>query len=156
MRIGTSAARAFSTTSPVFSWPPMLPGLMRMQWAPASIALRASVWLKWMSAITGIGDSLDDPVQRLDVLVARNGAAHQIAARVGDRVDLPHRRVVVGGLRLGHRLDRDGRTAADLHAADVDLALGGHGPKGIGRPVLSRTAAARVRIGSGCADRRPA
>src|SRR5215213_1870946 len=35
----------------------MLPGLMRMQCAPASIAFRASVWLKWMSAITGIGDS---------------------------------------------------------------------------------------------------
>ena len=35
----------------------MLPGLSRMQCAPASIALSASVWLKWMSAITGIGDS---------------------------------------------------------------------------------------------------
>ena len=35
----------------------MLPGLMRMQCAPASIALSASVWLKWMSAIIGIGDS---------------------------------------------------------------------------------------------------
>ena len=57
IRIGTPAARAFSTTSPVFSKPPMLPGLMRMQCAPASIALSASVWLKWMSAITGIGDS---------------------------------------------------------------------------------------------------
>ena len=56
-RIGTPAARALSTTSRVFSWPPMLPGLIRMQWAPASIALSASVWLKWMSAITGIGDS---------------------------------------------------------------------------------------------------
>ena len=55
--MGTLAARARSTTSRVFSWPPMLPGLMRMQCAPASIALRASVWLKWMSAITGIGDS---------------------------------------------------------------------------------------------------
>ena len=52
-----SAARALSTTSRVFSWPPMLPGLIRMQWAPASIAFSASVWLKWMSAITGIGDS---------------------------------------------------------------------------------------------------
>ncbi len=28
-----------------------------MQWAPASIAFSARVWLKWMSAITGIGDS---------------------------------------------------------------------------------------------------
>ena len=49
---------AFSATSATFSSPPMLPGLRRMQWAPASIAFSASVWLKWMSAITGIGESL--------------------------------------------------------------------------------------------------
>ena len=36
----------------------MLPGLSRMQCAPASIAFSASVWLKWMSAITGIGELL--------------------------------------------------------------------------------------------------
>ena len=35
----------------------MLPGFRRTQCAPASIAFSASVWLKWMSAITGIGDS---------------------------------------------------------------------------------------------------
>ena len=35
----------------------MLPGLRRMQCAPASIAFSASVWLKWMSAMIGIGDS---------------------------------------------------------------------------------------------------
>ena len=58
MRIGTPAAVAFSATSATLSRPPMLPGLSRMQCAPASIALSASVWLKWMSAITGIGDSL--------------------------------------------------------------------------------------------------
>src|ERR1044072_7494442 len=58
IRIGTPAAFAFSATSATFSRPPMLPGLSRMQWAPASIAFRARVWLKWMSAITGIGGSL--------------------------------------------------------------------------------------------------
>src|SRR3954470_24615782 len=57
IRIGTPLAFAFSATSATFSRPPMLPGLRRMQWAPASIAFSASVWLKWMSAITGIGDS---------------------------------------------------------------------------------------------------
>src|SRR4051794_24545731 len=36
----------------------MLPGLRRTQWAPASRAFRARVWLKWMSAMIGIGDSL--------------------------------------------------------------------------------------------------
>ena len=35
----------------------MFPGLRRMQSAPASIAFSARVWLKWMSAITGIGES---------------------------------------------------------------------------------------------------
>jgi hypothetical protein len=57
IRIGVPAARARSATSATFSGPPMLPGFRRMQWAPASIAFSASVWLKWMSAITGIGDS---------------------------------------------------------------------------------------------------
>ena len=57
MRMGVPAALARSATSPTFSGPPMLPGFRRTQCAPASIALSASVWLKWMSAITGIGDS---------------------------------------------------------------------------------------------------
>ncbi len=57
IRIGTPALVALSATSATFSGPPMLPGLSRMQWAPASIAFRASVWLKWMSAMTGIGES---------------------------------------------------------------------------------------------------
>ena len=43
MRIGTPAALAFSATWATLSGPPMLPGLSRMQWAPASIALSASV-----------------------------------------------------------------------------------------------------------------
>ena len=34
----------------------MLPGLMRTAATPASIALSASEALKWMSAITGIGE----------------------------------------------------------------------------------------------------
>ena len=92
MRIGTPAAVAFSATSATLSGPPMLPGLSRMQWAPASIAFSASVWLKWMSAITGIGDSRDDRLQRLDVLLARHGDAHQVRARVGDLADLLHGR----------------------------------------------------------------
>ena len=57
IRIGVPAARARAATSATLSGPPMLPGLSRMQCAPASMALRARVWLKWMSAITGIGDS---------------------------------------------------------------------------------------------------
>ncbi len=57
MRSGVPAARARSATSATFSGPPMLPGFRRMQCAPASIAFSASVWLKWMSAMIGIGDS---------------------------------------------------------------------------------------------------
>ena len=44
-------------TSATFSGPPMFPGFSRTQAAPASSALSASVWLKWMSAMIGIGDS---------------------------------------------------------------------------------------------------
>ena len=58
IRIGTLAAVARSATSATFSRPPMFPGLRRMQCAPASIAFSASVWLKWMSAITGTGERL--------------------------------------------------------------------------------------------------
>ncbi len=43
-------------TSATLSGPPMLPGFRRTQAAPFSIALIASVWLKWMSAMIGIGD----------------------------------------------------------------------------------------------------
>src|SRR5690348_7622744 len=57
MRIGTCFAFAALTTSAVLSGPPMLPGLMRTAATPASIALSASEALKWMSAMTGIGES---------------------------------------------------------------------------------------------------
>ena len=101
----------------------MLPGFRRTQCAPASIAFSASVWLKWMSAITGIGDCATIVLQRLGVLLAGHGDAHDVGARVGDGADLLHRRGEVRGLGLGHRLHGDGRAAADRDAADVDLAL---------------------------------
>jgi hypothetical protein len=56
-RSGVPSSFARATTSATLSGPPMLPGLMRTQCAPASSAFNASVWLKWMSAMTGIGDS---------------------------------------------------------------------------------------------------
>ena len=58
MRRGMPAALALSATSATFSGPPMLPGFRRTQCAPASMALSASVWLKWMSAMIGIGLTL--------------------------------------------------------------------------------------------------
>ena len=56
MRIGMPAAFAARTTSATLSGPPMLPGLIRTAATPASIARRARLALKWMSAITGIGE----------------------------------------------------------------------------------------------------
>ncbi len=56
MGAGVEAALARWTTSATFSGPPMLPGFRRMQCAPASMAFSARVWLKWMSAMIGIGD----------------------------------------------------------------------------------------------------
>jgi hypothetical protein len=41
--MGTPATVAFSATWATLSGPPMLPGLRRMQCAPASIAFSASV-----------------------------------------------------------------------------------------------------------------
>ena len=57
MRIGIPACFAALTTSATLSGPPMLPGLMRTAATPPSIAFRARLALKWMSAITGSGES---------------------------------------------------------------------------------------------------
>ena len=56
MRIGIPLAWAARTTCATLSEPPMLPGLIRTAATPASIALRARLALKWMSAITGTGE----------------------------------------------------------------------------------------------------
>src|SRR3954447_11491258 len=56
MRIGMPFAFAARTTCSTLSAPPMLPGLMRTAATPASIARSARLALKWMSAITGIGE----------------------------------------------------------------------------------------------------
>src|SRR4051812_45807914 len=56
MRIGIPAFLAAATTDATCSSPPMLPGLMRTAATPASIALSARLALKWMSAMTGIGE----------------------------------------------------------------------------------------------------
>ena len=58
MRIGMPARFAAFTTCSTLSGPPMFPGLIRTAATPASIALSASEALKWMSAMTGSGDSL--------------------------------------------------------------------------------------------------
>ncbi len=68
----------------------------------------------------------DDRPQRLDVLLARHGDAHDVRAGVGDGADLLHRRREVGGLGLGHRLHDDGRAAADRDASYSYLPLRGH------------------------------
>src|SRR5258706_12771016 len=57
MRIGMPAFFAGAATSTPLSGPPMLPGLMRTAATPPSIALSARLALKWMSAITGSGES---------------------------------------------------------------------------------------------------
>src|SRR3954464_6497969 len=50
------ACWAARTTSATLSGPPMLPGLIRTAATPASIAFSARLALKWMSAMTGIGE----------------------------------------------------------------------------------------------------
>ena len=68
----------------------------------------------------------DDRLQRLDVLVARDGDADDVRSGLGDLVDLSHRRLEVGGLGLRHRLHDDRGAAADRDAADDDLSRGCH------------------------------
>ena len=76
-----------------------------------------------MSAITGIGDWATIVLQRLGVLLARDGDPDDVGPRLRDPVDLSHRGGEIGGLGLGHRLHGDGRAAADGHVTDVDLTF---------------------------------
>ena len=119
IRIGIPVAFAAATTCSTLSGPPMLPGLMRTAATPASIAFSARVALKWMSAITGIGEKRTIWPQRLGVLGLRHGDADDLAAGRRERRDLRGRRLDVVRLRQRHRLDDDGRAAADLDAADA-------------------------------------
>ena len=57
MRIAHPAAPAASITASTLAQSPILPGLMRSLAAPASTAPMASLWLKWISATIGTGDS---------------------------------------------------------------------------------------------------
>ena len=118
--------RSLSATSATFSRPPMLPGLSRMQWAPASIAFSARVWLKWMSAITGIGERLTIVFSATASSSRGTATRTRSAPASATLLDLLHRRLEVRGLGLGHRLHGDRRPAADRHPADEYLALGGH------------------------------
>ena len=68
-------------------------------------------------------------------LVAVDGDAHDLRAGAGERRDLRHRRVDVGGVGVGHRLDDDRRAAADHHGPDADAD--GAVARGRARQVLS-------------------
>ena len=56
IRMGMPASPAASMTASTRSKEPMLPGLMRRPDAPRLAASMASLWSKWMSATTGMGD----------------------------------------------------------------------------------------------------
>ena len=94
---------------------------MRTAATPASIARSASEALKWMSAITGIGESRTILRERVGVLDLRHRAADDLAARRREGRDLRGRRLDVVRLRQRHRLDDDGRAATDRDVADADL-----------------------------------
>ncbi|MBB5956904.1 ABC-type antimicrobial peptide transport system permease subunit [Saccharothrix tamanrassetensis] len=63
-----------------------------------------------------------DGGQRVGVVLRRHGDPHDLAAGGGQLGDLPQRRLDVGGGRGGHGLHGDRRVAADLDAADGQLA----------------------------------
>ena len=67
---GSRPCFAAATTSATLSGPPMLPGLMRTAATPPSIAFSARLALKWMSAMTGTGESRTISRQRLGVLAS--------------------------------------------------------------------------------------
>ena len=104
----------------------MFPGLIRTAATPASIARSARLALKWMSAITGIGESRT--IFRSASASSIFGTAQRTTSQPGgdERCDLRGRRRHVVRRRQGHRLDDDGGAAADLDVADLDRSLAGH------------------------------
>ncbi len=99
----------------------MLPGFTRTAAQPASIAANTYLGWKWMSAITGICDFLAIAGQRVGVVLAGAGDAHDVAAGRGELGDLLERRVDVGGESGGHRLHRDREIRSDTHRPDLQL-----------------------------------
>ena len=91
-RSGVPWRLATSTTSPVFSGPPMLPGLMRTQCAPGLDGLDRQRVVEVDVGDHGDRRLADDRLERLDVLLARDGDAHDVGAGLGDPPDLVHRR----------------------------------------------------------------
>ncbi len=76
----------------------------------------------------------DDHAQRLGILGLRYSAAHDLAAGGGESGDLRGRRLDVAGGRQRHRLDGDGRAAADPDAAHGDRTLARHTPIVVAAP----------------------
>ena len=75
-----------------------------------------------MSATTGSGDRGHDVGEALGRLGLVARATDDVAAGTGQRVDLSERALDVGRLGRRHRLDADGRIAADGDLPDLDLA----------------------------------
>ena len=71
--------------------------------------------------MTGIGDRRTIFGSASASSIFGTAHAHDLAARRGERRDLRGRRLDIVRLRQRHRLDDDGRAAADLDAADSDL-----------------------------------
>ena len=67
-------------------------------------------------------------------LVAIDGDAHHLRARLEERRHLGDRRVDIGRIGVGHRLHDDRRAAADDDAADID---GDRAPPWQGRGLIS-------------------
>jgi hypothetical protein len=85
------------------------------------------VWLKWMSAMTGMGDWATI-VRSASTSRSRGTATRTMSAPASATVRIWRMvasRLAVSVLVIG--LDGHGRAAPDGDAADVELPLGGHG-----------------------------
>ncbi len=104
----------------------MFPGLIRTAATPASIARSARLALKWMSAITGIGEkrTIAGSASASSIFGTATRAISQPALASAAICAVVAAHVV--RLRQRHRLDDDRRAAADADAADADGALAGH------------------------------
>src|SRR5687767_5609074 len=79
-----------------------------------------------------LGDALADPFQRDGRIVVGDSEPHDPATGTHHLLDLCDGCADVGSVRLCHRLNRDGRTTADLNVLNLDWTRLAHYLAGAG------------------------
>jgi hypothetical protein len=130
IRIGIPAFFAAATTSSTLSGPADVAGVDPHGGDAGLDRLQGEAGVEVDVRDHGDGAQAHDPGERVGVLDLRDGAANDLTAGRHERSDLSGRRLDVVRRRQRHRLDHNGRAAADRDIADADLNVGSHAKQG--------------------------